>query len=1179
MKKNMRFSGKKHVFSFVPKLAKRAAVLGALGLALSCTSAAPVHAAEARQIEALDRGLVAVKTTDGVYLSWRLLGTDDYTIGFNVYRNGTKIAGPITDSTNYLDESGNTSATYTVRTVVNGVEKTESDSATVWGQNYLDVPIQKPDDVDGASYSANDATVADVDNDGDYEIILKWDPSNSKDNSQSGKTSNVYIDCYELDGTRRWRIDLGKNIRAGAHYTQFMVYDFNGDGYAEMAVKTADGTVAGDGTVIGDASKDYRNSSGYILDGPEYLTLFEGRTGKILNTIDYEPARGNVSSWGDKYGNRVDRFLAGVAYLDGKNPYLITCRGYYTRTVIAAYRYKGGKLNRQWTFDTNASGNSAYASQGNHNLTMADVDNDGKDEIVYGSCVIDDNGKGLYSTKMGHGDALHVGDFDPDHEGMEIFQVHEEKGSNIESVQMRDAKTGKTLWQKKTGTDVGRGIIANIGPDHYPYVVSCSAGNFDKNGNQLNLDLGKFGMNFLIWWDGDLYREGLDRNYINKYNWNTKGIDRLLTAGNVHSNNGTKSTPTLSGDILGDWREEVIWPTADDTALRIYTTTTPTTHRLYTLMSDIQYRTSIAWQNVGYNQPPHTSYYMGEDMPTPTKPAVWVAGKYREKELNSDGGTETPSQPETPSQTETPSQPESTIKDGAVIEKGVYMLQNVKSGQYLEVANGTAQNAANVQQWGANGPASHNTWYIEASSDGYYHLYSQVGDKSFLLDLDYGKTENGTNIQIYQDTKATAQEFKFVKTAENTFALVTRVTNDASAVSVADDSESSGANICQWIYSGKASQQWKLIPVTENTPQTCVHTWTKYGTNDTHHWEYCSKCKETQNKTAHTWGEWTNSNEQNADGSITRTRHCTICDYLQTEVIPAPDDSHTHTYDTSIWRANATEHWHSCTGCNETTDRARHTMEWITDKKATETTEGRRHEQCSICGHKGQTEIIPKLICQHTETEIRNTRQATSKKSGYTGDTYCKTCGIRIATGHKIPKTVLSKNDVFDVYEETQTLSYKVTNASTDGKGRLTLIACKNTSNNNLIIPDSIKVNDISYRINAIADKACKKNTALTEVTFGNYITTIGEQAFYGCTNLKKVTLGKHVTTIRTKAFYNCTKLTSIVSKSASLKTVEKNAIRNINKKAVFQVPDSSRKTYQKLFTTNTGYKTSMKFQ
>ena len=269
MKKNMRFSGKKHVFSFVPKLAKRAAVLGALGLALSCTSAAPVHAAEARQIEALDRGLVAVKTTDGVYLSWRLLGTDDYTIGFNVYRNGTKIAGPITDSTNYLDESGNTSATYTVRTVVNGVEKTESDSATVWGQNYLDVPIQKPDDVDGASYSANDATVADVDNDGDYEIILKWDPSNSKDNSQSGKTSNVYIDCYELDGTRRWRIDLGKNIRAGAHYTQFMVYDFNGDGYAEMAVKTADGTVAGDGTVIGDASKDYRNSSGYILDGPE----------------------------------------------------------------------------------------------------------------------------------------------------------------------------------------------------------------------------------------------------------------------------------------------------------------------------------------------------------------------------------------------------------------------------------------------------------------------------------------------------------------------------------------------------------------------------------------------------------------------------------------------------------------------------------------------------------------------------------------------------------------------------------------------------------------------------------------------------------------------------------------------------------------------------------------------
>ncbi|MGN0482165.1 MAG: RICIN domain-containing protein [Lachnospiraceae bacterium] len=1065
---------------------KKAVLLGFLGAAFLSGGHTAAQAAEQRQIESLDRGLVAVKTSNGVYLSWRLLGTDDYTVGFHVYRNGQKIAGPITDSTNYLDKSGKESDTYTVRTVVNDVEKTESDSATVWGQNYLDVPIEKPADVDGATYSANDATVADVDNDGDYEIILKWDPSNSKDNSQSGQTSNVYIDCYEMDGTRRWRIDLGKNIRAGAHYTQFMVYDFNGDGYAEMAVKTADGTVAGDGTVIGDASKDYRNSSGYVLDGPEYLTLFEGRTGKILDTINYEPARGTVSSWGDKYGNRVDRFLAGVAYLDGKNPYLITCRGYYTRAVIVAYRYKGGKLNRQWTFDTNSSGNGDYAGQGNHNLTMADVDNDGKDEIVYGSCVIDDNGKGLYSTKMGHGDAMHVSDFDPDHEGLEVFQVHEDKSSNIESVQMRDAKTGTTIWSQKTGTDVGRGIIANIGPDYYPYVVSCSAGNFDKNGNKLDLDLGKFGQNFLVWWDGDLYREGLDRNYINKYNYNTKGIDRLLTADNVHSNNSTKATPSLSGDILGDWREEVIWPTADDTALRIYTTTTPTEHRLYTLMSDIQYRTSIAWQNVAYNQPPHTSYYMGEDMKTPTKPNVWVAGKYKEKEVGSGSSGDT----------------ESTIKEGAAIEKGLYMIQNVHSGQYLEVADGKAENAANVQQWGANGSASHNTWWLEPTTDGYYHLYSQVGDKSYLLDLDYGKKEDGTNIQIYQDTKATAQEFKFVKNSDDTYKIVTRATDDASALVVADDSTKSGANICQWTYGQMDSENWKLIPVTEDENPSHIHT------------------------------------------------------------------------SSEAWRTNETEHWHVCTECGEVTDKAAHTMVWVIDKEPTVTTEGRRHEQCSVCGRKGKIEVLEKLVCTHANTEIRKAKNATDKKAGYSGDVYCKDCGKCIEKGHKIPKTKLIKGDVFETYAE-RTMCYKVVNADTSGKGTLKLVGTKGDSLK-IEIPSTVTVNSVTYKVTGIADKACKGDAAVETVTIADSVKVIGDSAFEACTKLKKVTIGKNVTSIGEKAFYKDKKLADLTIKGEKVKVIEKNAIGSISSKAVITVPSAKKKAYKKLFTKQTGYRSMM---
>ena len=773
-------------------LKKTAAIFMAAAISAGSAAILPIQTVSAasenaRQIEALDRGLTAIKSGNGVFLSWRLLGTESYDTAFAVYRNGIKISDNITDSTNYYDNSGTTNDSYFVRTIKNGKEISESDSVKPWGQNYLDIPINKP----GSIYSANDATAADVDGDGQYEIILKWDPSDSQDNSKSGYTSNVYIDCYELDGTQKWRIDLGKNIRAGAHYTQFIAYDFNGDGKAELAMKTADGTVAGDGTVIGDSSKDYRNSGGYILSGPEYLTMFEGETGKILQTINYEPQRGNVSDWGDKYGNRVDRFLAGVAYLDGKTPSLIMCRGYYTRAVIVAYDFKNGSFSRKWTFDSNNSGCGAYAGQGSHSLSIADVDDDGYDEIVYGSAVIDHNGNGLYSTGMGHGDALHVGDFDPDHQGLEVYQVHEDKSSNIESIQMRDAKTGSTLWSVKTGTDVGRGLIANIGPDYYPYVAIASTGIYDKNGNKLDLNLGKFGINFAIYWDGDLYREGLDRTYINKWNYNTKSIDRLLTGSNVHSNNGTKATPTLSADILGDWREEVIWPLSDDSALRVYMSDSVTNHKLYTLMHDTQYREAIAWQNVAYNQPPHTSYYIGEDMKTPEQPNVYTVGTYKEKQVEQN----------------------TEPKKGAYIPEGKYMIQNVENGMYLDVAGGTAANGTNVQMWGASGPGKQNTWNIKSAGNGYYQIYSCVGDGSYLLDLDYGKKDNGTNIQIYQNTYCDAQLFKFVEESNGKYVIATKVTNDASNLDVYGHSLNSGANVCQWSYTGADNQLWKLIEV------------------------------------------------------------------------------------------------------------------------------------------------------------------------------------------------------------------------------------------------------------------------------------------------------------------------------------------------------------------------------
>nr|WP_167483800.1 rhamnogalacturonan lyase [Paenibacillus xylanexedens] len=581
-------------------------------------------------MEFLDRGVVAVKTGTGVFVSWRLLGTEGSNVSFNVYRDGTKVnATPITNSTNLQDASGTSSSKYTVRAVVSGTEQAASAAASVWGNNYLSVPLNVPaggTTPDGVAYtySANDASAGDLDGDGEYELIVKWDPSNAKDNSQSGYTGEVFIDAYKLNGTRLWRISLGKNIRAGAHYTQFMVYDLDGDGKAEVAMKTADGTKDGTGVVIGDASKDYRNSSGYVLSGPEFLTVFNGQTGKALSTVNYEPARGNVSSWGDNYGNRVDRFLAAVAYLDGERPSLVMARGYYTRSVLVAYNWRNGQLTKQWTFDSNTSGNSGYAGQGNHNLSVADVDGDGKDEIVYGAMAVDDNGKGLYTTGLHHGDAMHLSDLDPDRPGLEVFQVHETP-SNA-GVEFRDAGTGQLIWGVKTTKDIGRGMAADIDPRYKGAEVWADGSLYTAKGQKLGTTLPS-STNFGIWWDGDLLRELLDSNRIDKWNYTNSTTMNLLTASGVSSNNGTKSTPNLQADLFGDWREEVVWRTNDSSALRIYTTTAVTDKRIYTLMHDPVYRLGVAWQNVAYNQPPHTGFYLGEGMNTPPVPNIRYAGR------------------------------------------------------------------------------------------------------------------------------------------------------------------------------------------------------------------------------------------------------------------------------------------------------------------------------------------------------------------------------------------------------------------------------------------------------------------------------------------------------------------------------------------------------------------------
>ena len=623
-------------------------------LCLLCFAVVDVSAQ--RQVENLERGLVAVRSGNGNFLSWRLLGKEYQTdIGFNIYRNDTKITqSPITTKTNYYDNGAAANAQYYVRAVVSGVEQAASKTVTVWAQQYLRIPLQRPaggttpDNV-AYTYSPNDASVGDLTGDGEYEIVLKWDPSNSKDNSQSGYTGNVYLDGYTLEGQFLWRIDLGRNIRAGAHYTQFMVYDFDGDGIAEIVCKTAPGTRGGDGQFLktgpaatANHNADYRNSSGYILSGPEYLTVFNGRTGVEMATIEYIPLRGTVSSWGDSYGNRVDRFLAGVAYLDGKKPSMIFSRGYYTRTVIAAFDWDGTSLSHRWTFDSGTNSSSPYYGQGNHSLTIGDIDGDGNDEIIFGSMAINNDGTPIYSTRFGHGDAGHLSNMDPTRSGMEYFQPYESaNGSTIPGVALIDAATGTVLWRKEATGDIGRGICMDIDPNHLGYECWASGGLgvYDIKGQQIYTTYptstgGSTSINMGIWWTGDLLREILDKAVINKFNYTNRTTDRIYTIYNaagtnsVGDINGTKSNPNLVADLFGDWREEVIFRATTNDALYVFTTTYETNHMLYTLMHDPQYRVAIAWQNVAYNQPPHPSFYLGEGMSAPPQPHIVYVGEH-----------------------------------------------------------------------------------------------------------------------------------------------------------------------------------------------------------------------------------------------------------------------------------------------------------------------------------------------------------------------------------------------------------------------------------------------------------------------------------------------------------------------------------------------------------------------
>ncbi len=775
------------------KILSIAAALCIAGSMVCIPDYSEANAASGYVVENLDRGISAISTGSGMMVSWRFLADDSDNSIFKLYRNNALIyTSNAGNATCYLDKDGKSTDTYKVETVESATVVSSDTCAMQSGSNYLEVKLDVPKaQTSGITYSPNDCTVGDVDGDGQYELFVKWDPSNSKDNSQKGKTDKVFIDCYKIDGTKLWRIDLGVNIRAGAHYTQMLVADYDLDGLAEMVCKTADGTVDGVGNVIGDSSKDYRNSNGYILSGPEYYTLFEGSTGKALDTVDYNPGRGTVSKWGDSYGNRVDRFLGAVAYLDGVKPSAVTVRGYYTRMTACAYDVVNKKLVQKWYFDTGNDKTKPGYGDGNHNCMPADVDNDGKQEIVLGATCLDDDGSVLWCLNTGHGDAMHLGDLLPDRNGLELWICHEDKPYGVTLV---DASNGKTIFHKDGDADTGRCCAANVwaGNDGAEF---WGLGNdvFDGSGNTLSCR--RPAVNFLSYWDGDLEREILD-GYTDKPATISKmkndgTLTTILSTDGAYTCNTTKGTPCLSADIFGDWREELIVRASDSKSLRIYCTPYETDYRITTLMHDPQYRNQVAGQNISYNQPPHTSFYLASNYKLPERPNVSVL----------DDGIVIPPSP--------------VFTPAVLTEGAVYMIQNENSGLYMEVKDANAENAANVQQWGAESSAAHKTWRVLSAGNGYYYLYSQLGDKvTYLLDIDMGKSDNGTNIQIYTDTKADAQQFKFVRNDDGTYYILTRSSGDKSCVAVSSASTSSGANIIQWEYkAGDKSQKWILTQV------------------------------------------------------------------------------------------------------------------------------------------------------------------------------------------------------------------------------------------------------------------------------------------------------------------------------------------------------------------------------
>lgn len=597
------------------------------------------------------------ETLDKMLVSWRMLPGDDASTAFDLYRSYSgksevKLNSDPIFATNFQDQSISFSdrggvGNVTYRLTYSGSDETIGTYTLPSGQRvgkrpYISIPLTGTADVcdtEGVSYQANDVSVGDLDGDGQMEIIVKRLLAyGDSDGTGSGASPlfvrhTVLYEAYKLDGTMLWRVCSGPNIILG-NSSSFAVADFDGDGKAEMAIKTGEGTIFGDGMEIpdtdGDGKTDYRtNGANYIGSGPEFFSIVDGLTGKELARADFIK-RGKSEDWGDNYFKRAHSLRVGVGCFDGKLPSVILGRGVYAKSVVEAWDYRDGELTRRWNFDTDAKltgkdgkAYSKYAAQGNHSLSVGDVDGDGFDEVVYGAMTVDHDGVGLYTSQLGHGDALHLGKFDPSREGLQIFSCFE---TGKTEVALRDASDGSVIWDHKSATDgdMGRAMIADIDPTS----AGCEMWWYKSTvhsirGNQLQGDAGNYpgSCNFAIWFDGSLNRQMFTGTKID-----SRRGGRVFTVYRyeVSDINGTKENPSFYGDILGDWREELIYPDATKTKdLKIFTSWIPTDHRIPWLMTDHVYEMSALNQNIGYNQPTHTGYYLGSDYKSDEE--IWAA--------------------------------------------------------------------------------------------------------------------------------------------------------------------------------------------------------------------------------------------------------------------------------------------------------------------------------------------------------------------------------------------------------------------------------------------------------------------------------------------------------------------------------------------------------------------------